>query len=595
MESKFIIYIVCGILALILIFKEIKRNSKCNLAWRILASLLMVISFAFLIIPISYQTSVRQAKAELNLITEGTDLDTITKIKGEKFDLDSNLFSDQKKLKIKHIEDLAYYLQEHKDIKKVNIFGYGLHEEQLNKLQDYQISFHPAAIPSGIISASWQKEIKTTENLNVQGVYNNTSNTAIWLKLFGLGTNLDSTIIKANSKINFSFHTQPKQSGQAIYQLNAFKGKDTLFAEPIPFEVKPKRPIQILILASFPDFEYKFLKNWLYEKQYQVVFRSQISKEKYSSDFLNTKAIDVTRINQTLLKQMDVVLIDEDEMSGISASERAAINAAVSNGMGLIIRLTNVKPNSNSLKYGRYEIPLVAATAFNIRAVNENIKFSELPFPQTLFLETSQNEQALFKSTAGKTVVNTQLNGMGRVLISSLSSTYQWELAGKKTDYAMFWSTLFLKAARKELKNQSVDFWPQFLTIGSRSRLITTHIDNKVPNIAFNELTLNPKQNMELPFKWDAIFWPTIAGWNKVRINDTMSSAFIYKPSDWSALKNTLKINLNADFSIRPLNGKSDLKVNTHNLNEEVSKWWFFAIFLIAATYLWYEQRFLAN
>lgn len=595
MEFKLTVFIICTILVLFLIFKELKRKNKINLSWRILASIFMVVSFAFLIVPITYQTVKEQATAELNLITEGTDVDTITKIKGEKFDLDSNLFSDQKNLKIKHIEDLAYFLQENKDIKKVNIYGYGLDETQLKQLQAYQLSFHPAAIPSGIISASWQKEVSATENLTIQGVYNNYSNQDVKLKLFGLGANLDSAFVKANSTINFSFNTQPKQYGKAIYQLIAFKGKDTLSSEPIPFEVKPKKPMQILILASFPDFEYKFLKNWLYEKQYQVVFRSQISKDKYSSDFLNTKAMDVSRINQALLKQMDVLLIDENEMSAISAVERAAINTAVNNGMGLIIRLTNAIPNPNSPKYGRYEIPFVPATTFNISAVNENIKFSELPFPQTLFLETTLNEQALFKSSTGKTVVNGQLNGMGKVLISSLSSTYQWELVGKGTDYAMFWSTLFLKAAKKELKNQSIEFFPQFLTIGSNTRLIATLSDDKAPNLAFNDIKLNPKQNMELPFKWDAVFWPTIAGWNKVVINNATENVFVYQNQDWSALKNADKLNLNSSFSIHQLSQKEDIKLTTQNMDEEISKWWIFAVFLLTAGYLWYEQRFLAN
>lgn len=595
MEFKFLVYIICTILALLLIFKELKRQRKANLWWRILASICMVASFAFLIVPITYQSKIAQATAELNLITAGTDLDTIAKIKGEKFDLDSNLFSDTKKLKIKHIEDLSYYLNENKDIKKINIYGYGLDELQLKQLQDYQVSFHPAVIPAGIISASWQKEINATENLTIQGTYNNKSDQDIKLKLYGLGTNLDSTFVKANSKTNFSFNTQPKQTGNAIYQLIAMKGKDTLSTEPIPFEVETKKPIQILILASFPDFEYKFLKNWLYEKQYQVVFRSQISKDKYSSDFLNTKTIDVSRINQNLLKQIDVVVIDEDEMSALSAGERIAINTAVSKGMGLIVRLTNAIPNANSPKYGRYETPLAATTAFNISAVHENIKFNELPSPQTLFLETTPNEQALFKSSTGKTVVNAQLNGMGKLLISSLSATYQWVLAGKKTDYAMFWSTLLLKAAKAEIKKQTIEFSPQFLTLGTSTRLIAKLSDYKVPSLTFNDIKLNPKQNMELPYQWDALFWPTIAGWNKVTINNATENVFVYQNQDWFALKNNDQLNLNSIFSIHQLNQKEDLKSTSQNMDQEVSKWWIFVIFLFTAGYLWYEQRFLAN
>ena len=297
MEFRFFVYIICGILGLLLIFKEFNRGKSANLTLRILASLFLVISFAFLMVPLTYETVLNKSINELNIITAGTNLDTIVKINGKKYDLDSNLFLERKKLKINHIEDLAYYLQENKDIKKVNIYGYGLAAEELEILKDYQITFHPAIIPAGIISASWKRKISATENLNVQGVYNNASDKDVKLKLLGLGATLDSIIIKSNTKSNFSFIHQPKQSGLAVYQLIAFKGNDTLSVDPIPFEVKPKKVIQVLLLASFPDFEYKFLKNWLYEKQYQVVFRSQISKDKYTSDFLNTKVVDVSSIN----------------------------------------------------------------------------------------------------------------------------------------------------------------------------------------------------------------------------------------------------------------------------------------------------------
>ncbi len=595
MEFKYIVFIICTILLLLLFLKEIKRNNKTNLSLRIVASIFMVISFAFLIAPLTYQTVNEQSVNELNIITAGTNTDSIAKIKGEKFDLDSSLFSDKKRLKIKHIEDLGYYLQENKDIKKVNIFGYGLDEAQLNQLHDYQISFHPATIPSGVISASWQNKIKETENLNVQGVYNNISDEDIKLKLFGLGANLDSIIVKANSKSNFSFNNQPKLAGKAIYKLIGLKGKDTLTADPIPFEVEGKQPIQILILASFPDFEYKFLKNWLYEKQYQVIFRSQISRDKFSSDFLNTKAVNVSSINQALLKQTEVLLIDEDEMSAISVGEKTAINAAVSNGMGLIIRVTNAKPNTNSPKYGRYEVSGAAATAISIDGVDKDIKLSELPFPQTLFLETTPSEQSLFRSVAGKSVVNIQLDGMGKILINSLASTYQWVLAGKQTDYALFWSTLFSKASRKEYRGESFEFSPQFLNIGSNASLLVNLSGSKVPSLAFNDIKLNPKQNIELPFKWEATFWPTITGWNNLTINGLAEHVFVYQPYDWLTLKNTIKINLNIDFSTHQLHKRSALKLTTEEVTQEISKWWFYIIFLLAGAYLWYEQRFLAN
>ena len=100
---------------------EIKRKNKANIFWRNLASLSMVTSFAFLIVPITYQTVSKQPNSELNLLTAGTDLKGIVAIKGEKYALDSTLFSERKYLKIKPIDVLSYYLQENKEVKKITL------------------------------------------------------------------------------------------------------------------------------------------------------------------------------------------------------------------------------------------------------------------------------------------------------------------------------------------------------------------------------------------------------------------------------------------------------------------------------------------
>lgn len=595
MEFKYYVIIACLALGVFLFFKEISRNNKSQLIGRLLASLVMMVSFVFLLIPITYTIQKEEAVHELNLITEGTIPDTIAAINAQKYTLDSSMISNKKGLNVKYIEDLAYYLQGHPEIKKVNIYGYGLQEEELDLLKSQQVSFHASASPSGINSANWQKKIKATETLEVQGIYHNSTSQNIQVKLYGMGSTLDSIGIKANDKAKFSFRTEPKQIGKAIYKLIALQGKDTLSIEPVPFEVIARQPLKVLILASFPDFEYKFLKKWLYENQFPVVFRTQISKDKYSSDFLNTKTIDISRIHTSLLKHMDVLIIDEEELSAIGIAERAAIDAAVSDGMGLVVRITNAKPDGLSQRFKRLEVASPSAKTLDINGVEDSIRFSELPFAQTLFLEPTASEQSLFKASNGRTVVSANIKGMGKVLVSSVTSTYQWELAGKKSDYAKYWSTLLNKVARKEITTQSFEIVPAFLAVGERARLIISMADMKVPALQFNNIKLAPRQNMELPFKWDGVFWPLLAGWDRVTLNQKPENIFVYKKTEWKSLKNTQKRSSTLNFiENQSLVDFSSKKV-AYLTAEELSKWWFFGLFLLSASFLWYEQRFLAN
>ena len=516
MEFKYGVILACSAFAIFLFVKEIKRKDKSNLTGRLLASIVMVICFAFLIIPFGYSTHEKQPLGELNFYTE----------------------------KKNPFVDLHYHLEAHPEIKKIHVYGYGLSADELKRINDYQLVFHPLAIPSGFISASWQSKIKATEELKVQGVYQNASNHTVKIKLFGLGTSLDSMSVKANAKVTFSFTNRPKQLGKAVFNLLALKDKDTLAAEVVPFEIEPCEAIRVLILASSPDFEYKFLKKWLFENQFQVASRVQISKNNYNTEFLNRKSINLNQINKSLLEDVDVAIMDEEEI-------KPEFLSAVSNGMGLIVRSKTIKP-----------VP---------------------------------NHQPLRNDTAGKVSVDSRLMGMGKMITTNIISTYQWQLAGKEPEYSQFWSLLLTKASRKKPESYTYTIEPQWPSIYEKAKLTLTSSDTIPPIISMDNAMIAPKQNMELPFAWQGTFWPNMGGWKTLYINQKLENIYIYGKNDWTAAKNYIKLKVTEDF-IQNQNKKTSKEVKIERLlTKQLSKWWFFVGFLVAISFLWYEQRFLAH
>ncbi|GGI24633.1 hypothetical protein [Pedobacter mendelii] len=592
MDFKYIVLILCLLLLAFLLYKEISRANKGRLVWRVLASLIAVICFALLIIPVKYETSLRRNANEITLLTAGINPDSIAKLKGQKYSLAS---ADLVNAKTILIPDLSYFLATHKDIKKLNIYGNGLSDEELKSVNGYEINFHPAAKPNGVISANWQHKIKTTEQLNVQGIYQNTSNEKVKILLKGLGNSIDSLSIEPKSDKSFSFNTQPKQTGKAIYQLIALQGRDTLSKEPIPFLAGEQSPMKVLILASFPDFEYKFLKKWLFENKYPLAFRSQISKNKYSTDFLNMDSLSLNRINASSLKKFDVLIIDEEELAALGGSERAAIDNAVNSGMGIVIRILNAKSITPiSGRFGRFESPVPKDKQLGLLLKDENYKFSKLPLEQTLFLKASQNDQPLVADGSGKILVNSTIKGSGKILISSLVSTFNWLLSGKTSDYTTYWSEILSKAARKKPEIQSVKTTPQFPVINEKIRFVVDLGESgKIPKLKIDSLKLAPRQNIELPFQWDTTFWPTRDGWNNLSVNQSTQSFFIYKNTDWQALRNQQKINFTQLFIDKLKNQQRKTTITDISFQEDVSPWWFFAGFLLASAFLWYESRIL--
>lgn len=593
MELKYAVGLACLVLLGFLVYKELRRANRTNLIARLVASVVLVAAFATLFIPITYTVNHKQGTNVLHLVTAGATKQSLAVVKGNLFGLDSAVVKENKSFKVRQLPDLAYYLQTHPELKNIQLYGNGLAKEELKKLSNYSIHWDSVSTPiSGIVACNWPNLLKAAAPLSVKGRYQHIGNQPVKLMLNGLGKNLDSLSIKTEGSVDFSFKTLPKQIGKAVYHLIALQGKDTLSKEPIPFEVAKKQPINVMVLASFPDFEYKFLKKWLFENEYAVALRNRISKDKYSTDFLNRKAMNLDQLSSASLKNIDVLLIDEEELNAIGAKERATIQASVANGMGLMIRLIEPKQTNALQSFNRYES--LAEKPAVLQLMPAHTSLSILPFAQTLFLKVGANEQVLVADTKGKALVTNQLYGTGQVLGTTISTSYQWQLAAKAIDYANFWSALLAKAARKQATVQSIQLVPRLPVLGESVRLIVTGNDVQSPNIRFENNQLSPRQNRELPFEWDALFWPSQKGWHTLQVNQQIHSFYVYQQSDWQNLKNANRINDTKQF-IQQQQQKEAIVSADQLLQKEVSKWWFLVAFLIAACFLWYEQRVLEN
>ena len=595
MEFKYIAILVCLILLAFSLFKEITRTDKSRLVWRILATAIAIACFALLIVPIKYETRLQQNANEIVLLTNGTNPDSISKIKGKKYILSSANTAELKNIKAIPVADLSYFLKANPTFHKLNVYGYGLTESELNDASGHEITFHPSAKSTGIIWVNWQGKLKATSDFRVQGTYQNPGNKSVKLLLKGLGSSIDSIIIKPQSTLPFSFKNKPKQIGKAVYQLISLQGNDTISKEPVPFLVEEQTPLKVLILASFPDFEYKFLKKWLFDNQYPLAFRSQISKNKYSSDFLNMDSLSLKRINSAALKRFDVLIIDEEELASISAEERSSIDQAVNNGMGLFIRISNAKSATPlSGRFSRYETPAPKEKTLSLSIKDEDFKLTKLPLEQTLFLKASATDQPLITDNTNKILVNSRINGSGKIIISSLSATYNWLLSGNQRDYASYWASLLSKTTRKKAEIQTVEIMPQFPLVNQKVRFIADFKEGgKTPTIMINDIRLSPRQNIELPFQWDAVSWPQNEGWNNLYINQINQSFYVYKKEDWQLLQNQAKTVLMQQFIKNNSRTDDKLAIKDQIIQNEISKWWFFAGFLLAASFLWYESRLL--
>ncbi len=551
-EYPAIAIIMCLILGAFIIFAEIKRPQKARLLWRVAASLIAVTSLYFMLFPISYEVK-KTGNHVLHFLSSGAlSLDSLPS--GVELLTADPKVSKGAKAKVKTIPDLDYYLKTHPEISNIHLYGYGLAKEQLQQLKDYELSFHAAATPEGIIYCNWPQTVNSREKLRIQGTYQHSGSKPVKLISKGLGLHLDSTVIAGKGTSRFSFEAKAAFIGKAVFNLLALQGKDTLANEPVPFEVLPAPPVKVMIMASYPDFEHKFLKNWLSDNHYPVIFRARISKEKYSTDFLNTAIVPMSRLNRQVLKQVDFLIIDEEMLQALSGAERTAIDLEIAAGMGMLVR-------------------------------NDETAVKVKPGP---------NIKSVYSTDDGKVLIDSRMQGRGRVLNSTAPATYTWLLEGRDVAYASFWTSLITEGARKEQKPFSLEMQPRFPVAGQRTRLLIEQQSAGRPQIDISQNKLALRQNIVLPFQWDGFFWPDTAGWEDIKVAKASQSFYVFDDQDWKALRlNSLRDDNLAFFA----ESKQHKRLSTKSVSttETIPLWWFFALFLMSAGYLWFEARFLRN
>ena len=559
---------------------------------RILAVLFSASALLFLIVPIKYHTERSRNPKAMHFLTEGM---VAANLSGDEyFTSDHAIVKTLGKERVNYIPDLLYHLATHPEISSVNVYGYGLPGYVLNKLQDINFTFHPGSLPSGFTAGSWSDILPASEVQRVQGLFNNSSDRPVKLLLEGLGTRLDSVMIPARKQMPFTLSCTPRQIGPAVYQLQAFSGAEKIATEEVPFQVVEQPKTKILVLASFPDFENKFLRNWLLDHNYPALFRTRISKDKFSTEQVNAEGSEGAMLTAATFKKYDLVIADEEELTNLGVLN-AALQQEIQAGLGLLLRLNEAEPGS---KFSRM---------FNIRSTTDSItttvqpvlrensqQFKALPMRQPIYLAADHTQQILVADPKGNALVNTALRGNGRITATTIPATFNWVLSASTSDYSNYWSTLIKQTARKTTNDFYWDVKPKMPKVGEQVKINFQHGSDAMPSFQLNQENLAVQQHLVIPFYWQSSFRAKRQGWTTFSTYAGKEQAlYVYNASAWSVLNAKKRVIDNTAFE--KLQDKK--KVTAENLvqkvEKSVSKWIFFVLFLVSVAFLWFETKIL--
>ncbi|QHL87925.1 hypothetical protein GU926_10980 [Nibribacter ruber] len=574
-----------------LTWEAVRRADRRRLAGRIVASWVAVGCLALLVSPPSITRT--YSATEAILLTEGYSSDTLTSVL-KTLSPKPKVFSyDVKADRATQITDFTQFKARNPAVQTVHFLGHGLEEETLTELGNVQVIPHLSRLPTGVLSAFWPHKITLGEEVKVQGKFTSADQpTKLYLQ--AAGANRDSIEFKKGAEQPFEFRFRPKASGRFVYHLQWKGADDSVYQEAIPVTVQEPRKLAVLILASSPSFEVKFLKNALAQRGHGVALRTQVSKGIFQTELVNLPALSLTRITAPLLQKVDVVLLDAAMLQGLTGVEKQLLQQAVrQRGVGLLTSFPGSDPKQIPFFSEAVFTPIPEKTAKNALVIWDGETASTATLPITSFAIKPLGGQQTLVWRPGKqqALAVRSRKGLGQVGVSVMPETFPLALEGKERLYQSYWASM-LSSLAAPLEVPAVLVLPNLASVQEPVSVTlsagNTSIDRITHTATGKPVSLVSSASALFTNRKTFQLWPQTPGWHSLALPDNNLPFYFYPSAAWK----TYQLHQRQQALLKKAQVLLNPARNTDITRQEPLPLWPFALVLLTALgFLWVEEK----
>lgn len=466
----------------------------------------------------------------------------------------------------------------------VFVIGDGIRAFDLWQLEG-KAGFYLGGKPlEGSTNLNYKQQNRVGDSLKIYGFYEKPQEGNLLLLKAPGGETVDSLTLQTAAHQRFGLSANLKVKGDFLYTLEKKDSLGTILSrDEIPINVLEQKPLKILILNSAPNFETKYLKDFLGKKGQQVLVRTLVTRGKFSYEYLNMERQSLNPFSRDDLKDFDLLILDSQTLKSINKVDLKTLKKAIEeDGLGVFIQ-TDSDFFSSEQKLSSFRISRDRNTEAAITEFPD-LKLEKLPYQ---FDGTFGNEPFFRKNENNSAVY--QRIGNGRVGASTLQNTYALVLNGKDKEYALLWSEITEVLAKKEepISQWELSQFPVHVDEPLHFKLRTSLENPQVKTVSGSRISL--KQDPDLPYVWTGVTYPAKAGWNQLSVvQDSLSDHrfYVQDTAQFKALtiKNTIRSN-------RKFFRESEIKKQVTTELEPINPIGFFMIFLGCMGYLWLEPK----
>lgn len=566
-----------GLLILLAILAWMERRSTARwLAARLFALIILLASIAALLLRPALPATDRQSP--LLLLTKNYDRQVV-----------DSLRQTTPKLEILYTSDALPYPQAQPLTDPISlstlaprvtgIAGEGLPADVLEYFPEHRFQFYPAAPQPGVTAMLQEAYYEGQPNL-LQGRYQ-TDGETVTLVLSSPSAAEDSVQLAGAAEQAFSLAFTPRSAGKWLYNLLVKDSSGAVLdLQKVPLVVTTQRHLRILILQAFPAFEIRYLKDFLAAKGHAVAVRSQVSRDKYRTEFSNLPEQALARINATLLDGFDVLLLDGAAYQALSRAELSAISQSVNAGLG-VLGLINGPQAELDRWLGLGSVGREPDTI----SLEKNISLPAYPVQAA----SRHDWYPVHVSSRGHTIAAYRYEGKGRLAFQSLQESYAYWLRGDSLTYGGLWIPLLEKTARPLTSDYTLNLnsiFPHYAGVPIDFQLTTAN--NPVAVLA-DSVAVPLLEDYRIAGVWHGRSWPEHAGWHQLKAGEVQLDYYSFPTAAWPSLAVAQKKQFTQSRAVSAPAFAAAMHENTRL--QPVSLLWFYLFFLLSAGFLWLAPK----
>lgn len=501
------------------------------------------------------------------------------------------------------VPDLATALRQH-PASTLTLVGAGLSARDRDAVLPGDVRWQPAPAPRGWIALQPPADVAPGARFEVQAQARGVANAKAEL-LDPADSVIDHADVTGDGGVRLS--GVARAEGRSVFRLRLLDASghvvDTV---PVPQQTLPAAPLRLLVRASAPGPELKYLRRWAADAGIRV----QVQADTGAGLSVGDGAVS---LDAASLARADLLLLDEGSLAALSAAQLAGVRQALRDGLGVLVRSAGAPSagarqrlhdlglplrgdgSSRALELaGDGESAMLAARRGPLAAgtlptadgedADRSSHSATLPALEALVLQ-APGSNPLLLDRGGNTVGGWRAVGKSRIGLLPVTDSWRWVLAGRDDRHGELWSGVVATLARAQTGGDAL--WsPQSIAwAGERQALCGVQAPLQV---------FNPRGD-SVPLIVDggtsalrcAGWWPREAGWQRLRYGDSTVWRYVFDPKQAPALHRQAMIDAttqalashtSADTSVmRPVTG---------------SRWpWWLAFVLCAALLWWLERR----